>query len=40
MPLEAIREVLSPGLGVKYSKQWQRENKPLANVSTHTSFGH
>ena len=40
MPLEAIREVFSTGFGVKYSKQWQRENKHLAKVSTYTSFGH
>lgn len=39
MPLEAIREVFSQGFGVKYSKQWQRENKHLAKVSTQT-FGH
>jgi len=40
MPLEAIREVFSTGFGVKYSKQWQKDNKHLAKVTTNTSFGH
>jgi SP family myo-inositol transporter-like MFS transporter 13 len=40
MPLEAIREVFATGFGVKYSKQWQRDNKHLAKVATQTSFGH
>jgi SP family myo-inositol transporter-like MFS transporter 13 len=39
MPLEAIREVFSTGFGVKYSKQWQRENKHMSKVTTQT-FGH
>lgn len=39
MPLEAIREVFEKGFGVRYSKQWQRENKHLAKVTTQ-SFGH
>ncbi|KAL2436833.1 Myo-inositol transporter 1 [Exophiala dermatitidis] len=40
MPLEAIREVFSRGFGVRYSKQWQRENKDLVKTATTTSFGH
>jgi MFS transporter, SP family, solute carrier family 2 (myo-inositol transporter), member 13 len=40
MPLEAIREVFSHGFGVRYSKQWQKENKHMAKVTTHTTFGH
>ncbi|KAJ9655969.1 hypothetical protein H2201_008686 [Coniosporium apollinis] len=39
MPLEAIREVFSRGFGVKFSKQWQRENKHMAKVTTQ-AFGH
>lgn len=39
MPLEAVREVFSHGFGVRYSKQWQRDNKHLAKVTTQ-SFGH
>ncbi len=40
MPLEAIREVFSRGFGVRYSKNWQKEHKHLAKVSTNNSFGH
>jgi SP family myo-inositol transporter-like MFS transporter 13 len=40
MPLEAIREVFARGFGVKFSKQWQRDNKHLAKVTTNQSFGH
>lgn len=40
MPLEAIREVFGKGFGVGYSKQWQRENKHIAKVSTQSTFGH
>lgn len=39
MPLEAVREVFTHGFGVRYSKQWQRENKHMAKVVTQ-SFGH
>ena len=39
MPLEAIREVFQHGFGVHYSKQWQRENKHMAKVTTQ-AFGH
>ena len=39
MPLEAIREVFAHGFGVKYSKQWQKENKYMAKVTTQ-AFGH
>jgi SP family myo-inositol transporter-like MFS transporter 13 len=39
MPLEAIREVFRHGFGLKYSKQWQRENKHIAKVTVNT-FGH
>ncbi|KAJ9609378.1 hypothetical protein H2200_005705 [Cladophialophora chaetospira] len=39
MPLEAVREVFSTGFGVRYSKQWQRENKHVAKVKTQ-AFGH
>ena len=34
MPLESIREVFATGFGVKYSKQWQRENKHVPKVKT------
>lgn len=40
MPLEAIREVFANGFGVKYSKQWQKDNKHLAKTATNQSFGH
>ncbi|KIX10226.1 uncharacterized protein Z518_01307 [Rhinocladiella mackenziei CBS 650.93] len=40
MPLEAVREVFRKGFGVRYSKQWQRENKHMAKVTVNTSFGH
>jgi MFS transporter, SP family, solute carrier family 2 (myo-inositol transporter), member 13 len=40
MPLEAIREVFAHGFGVKYSKQWQKDNKHLARTATVQSFGH
>jgi len=39
MPLECIREVFQVGFGVKFSKQWQRENKHTPKVVTQT-FGH
>ena len=39
MPLEAIREVFQHGFGVRYSKQWQRDNKDEAKMVTQT-FGH
>ena len=39
MPLEAIREVFATGFGVRYSKQWQRENKDVPKVVVQ-SFGH
>lgn len=39
MPLEAIREVFSEGFGVKYSKQWQRENKHTPKI-TQEVFAH
>lgn len=39
MPLEAVREVFKDGFGVRYSKQWQKENKHMAKVTTQ-SFGH
>lgn len=39
MPLEAIREVFRHGFGVRYSKQWQRENKHAPKVVVQ-SFGH
>ena len=39
MPLEAIREVFRNGFGVRYSKQWQRENKHQPKVVVQ-SFGH
>ncbi|KAI0011895.1 general substrate transporter [Xylariaceae sp. FL0662B] len=40
MPLEAIREVFANGFGIKFSKQWQRENKEFSKVNTHASFAH
>ncbi|KAF2475058.1 putative transporter [Lindgomyces ingoldianus] len=40
MPLEAIREVFAHGFGVKYSKQWQRENKHFVKLNTQQSFTH
>lgn len=40
MPLECIREVFAHGFGVKYSKQWQKDNKHLAKVATVSTFGH
>ena len=39
MPLETVREVFAHGFGLRFSKQWQRENKHVAKVSTQT-FGH
>lgn len=39
MPLEAIREVFARGFGVRYSKQWQKDNKYAAKVTTQ-AFGH
>ena len=36
MPLESIREVFQNGFGVKFSKQWQRENKYAPKVVTQT----
>ena len=39
MPLETIRDVFAHGFGVKYSKQWQKENKHMAKVTTQ-AFGH
>lgn len=39
MPLEAIREVFSRGFGVRYSKQWQRDNKHL-RVQSYGNIGH
>lgn len=40
MPLEAVREVFANGFGVKYSRQWQKDNKHLAKTATTESFGH
>lgn len=40
MPLEAIREVFAHGFGVKYARQWQKENKEFAKIDTQQSFGH
>ena len=39
MPLESIRQVFQHGFGVRFARQWQRENKHVAKVSTQT-FGH
>ena len=39
MPLESIREVFRHGFGVRFSKQWQRENKHAPKVVVQ-SFGH
>lgn len=39
MPLESIREVFQHGFGLRYSKQWQRENKHAAKV-TQEVFAH
>ncbi|KAF1993779.1 putative transporter [Amniculicola lignicola CBS 123094] len=40
MPLEAIREIFVKGFDVKYSKQWQKENKQFVKMSKQTSFTH
>jgi SP family myo-inositol transporter-like MFS transporter 13 len=40
MPLEAIREVFAHGFGVKYARQWQKENKAFAKMNTQQSFAH
>ena len=40
MPLEAIREVFAHGFGVRYARQWQKENKAFAKVNTQQSFAH
>ncbi|TIA43509.1 general substrate transporter [Aureobasidium pullulans] len=42
MPLEAIREVFQRGFGVRYSKQWQKENAAFAkaNAKGNVNFGH
>ncbi|KAF2793771.1 putative transporter [Melanomma pulvis-pyrius CBS 109.77] len=40
MPLENIREVFAHGFGVKYARQWQKENKQFAKVNTQQSFAH
>ncbi|KAK4543391.1 hypothetical protein LTR36_005534 [Oleoguttula mirabilis] len=39
MPLETVREVFKHGFGLRYSRQWQKENKHAAKV-VHQSFGH
>ncbi|CAK1360802.1 Myo-inositol transporter 1 [Cercospora beticola] len=39
MPLETIRHVFEHGFGLKYSRQWQKDNKHLAKASQAT-FGH
>lgn len=39
MDLETIRGVFQHGFGLKYSKQWQRENKHVKKVVTQ-AFGH
>lgn len=39
MPLETIREVFKHGFGLKYSKQWQKDNKHVKKV-VQQSFGH
>lgn len=39
MPLESVREVFKRGFGVRYSKQWQRENKHIKRA-VQQSFGH
>lgn len=39
MPLETIREVFRHGFGLRYSRQWQRENKYTPKV-TQQVFGH
>lgn len=42
MPLENIREVFNQGFGVRYARQWQKENKAFAKVNAGSSqaFGH
>jgi SP family myo-inositol transporter-like MFS transporter 13 len=40
MPLENVREVFAHGFGVKYARQWQKENKQFAKVNTQQSFAH
>lgn len=40
MPLESIREVFRHGFGVRYSKQWQKENRYAPKVVVQQSFGH
>ncbi|KAK5129255.1 hypothetical protein LTR08_003720 [Meristemomyces frigidus] len=39
MPLETVREVFKHGFGLRYSRQWQKENKHIPKVSQQ-SFGH
>lgn len=39
MPLETIREVFRHGFGLKYCRQWQKENKHAPKVVQQT-FGH
>jgi SP family myo-inositol transporter-like MFS transporter 13 len=42
MPLENVREVFHHGFGVRYARQWQKENKAFAkvNAGNSQSFGH
>ncbi|KAF2827763.1 sugar transporter [Ophiobolus disseminans] len=42
MPLENVREVFHYGFGVRYARQWQKENKEFAKVNSSNSqaFGH
>lgn len=42
MPLENVREVFHTGFGVRYARQWQKENKAFAKVNAANSqaFGH
>jgi MFS transporter, SP family, solute carrier family 2 (myo-inositol transporter), member 13 len=40
MPLESVREVFQHGFGVRYARQWQKENKEFAKVNTVQSFAH
>lgn len=42
MPLENIREVFQHGFGVKYARQWQKENRAFVKVHAGNSqaFGH
>jgi len=39
MPLETVREVFQHGFGLRYSRQWQKENKDKPKVAQ-AVFGH